>query len=133
MAAVMGGLKRKTGSTDKEEERVQGDEVDGCAVKRVKLAEDKPQSSSPAPADKSDFTYMGIALWLTTQTFSSFYLWLFFFLSCITHLQPLLASCFKGERRQVRSNLHSSGSSGRVLGAAKKLPKKQNGASCTKL
>lgn len=61
MAAVMGGLKRKTQTIDKEEERVQGDEVDGCTVKRVKLTEDKPQNSSSAPAEKSDFTYMGRA------------------------------------------------------------------------
>lgn len=76
MAAVMGGLKRKTRTIDKEEERVQGDEVDGCTVKRVKLTEDKPQSSSPASAEKSDFTYMGRAPWITTQTF---YLSLFTF------------------------------------------------------
>ena len=42
------------------EERGEPDEVDGCAVKRVKPSEDKPQSSSTTPAEQRDFTYMGM-------------------------------------------------------------------------
>ncbi|XP_041951329.1 ribonuclease H1 isoform X2 [Alosa pseudoharengus] len=68
MAAVMGGLKRKLGNVNEEEEKkVEGDEVDGCAVKRVKVAEDKPQNVSPAPAEKTDFTYMGDAVVVYTD------------------------------------------------------------------
>ncbi|XP_062406220.1 ribonuclease H1 isoform X2 [Sardina pilchardus] len=68
MAAVMGGLKRKLGNVNEEEEKKgEGDEVDGCAAKRVKAAEDKPQNTSPAPAEKTDFTYMGDAVVVYTD------------------------------------------------------------------
>ncbi|XP_012671222.1 ribonuclease H1 [Clupea harengus] len=69
MAAVLKGLKRPYAKERevKEEERGEPDEVDGCAVKRVKPSEDKPQSSSTTPAEQRDFTYMGDAVVVYTD------------------------------------------------------------------